>query len=110
MKMQTLKEQLKINKGTRFWLNDLIIITSTPYMISNYISFEYHSPYWTKKSVEHLSLSNDLQNWRWFKGINEKGCATVLYQLWKEVDGELVEILIPYEDSPPYKYRFKEVS
>ena len=104
--MKSLTEQLKENNGCRFFNGDVIVITSTPNMISNHISFEYHNPFTTKKSIEDISFSNDLTNWKWLKGVNEGGHATVLYQHWEEIGGEYVEVLIPYEDSIPYKFRF----
>ena len=108
--MKTFKEQLKINKGIKFYINDIIIIKNTPNMISNYIDFDYYSLYWDR--LEHLSLLNDIQNWKFLKGISDGGYATVLYQHWKEVGDEYVEVLVTYEDSMPYKYRFnrKEVA
>ena len=104
--MKTLTEQLKENKGCRFYNGDVMVITSTPNMVSNHTSFEYHSPFQTKKSIEYVSFSNDIDNWKWLKGVNEGGHATVLYQHWEEVDGEYVEVLTPYEDSIPYRFRF----
>ena len=112
---KTLKEQMKEKKGFRFNLGDVYLIKSTPNMISNSIEFDYKNNFYSKSEVEILGIDNCKTNWDFFKSQSEKyskSCECyaydVLYQHWEEVDGEYVEIIVPFEDSMPYLYRYNK--
>ena len=102
MKHTTLKNQIKEQKGVRFWAGDVIIIEtpSTP-MISSSINIVYKNNFF-KAIDEHLSLPNTLGVWNFLKKISEDR-VSIKVEVW---DKKGNVNLVPFKDSKPYTYRF----
>ena len=106
MKTITLKEQIKEQKGLRFWEGDVMIIeTSSTPMIKNTIDIVYQNNFF-KHIDENVSLPNNLNVWKFLKKISEDR-VSIKVQVW---DKKGNVNLIDFKDSKPYTHRFnKEV-
>lgn len=108
MKNLTLNEQIKARKGVKFYSGDVIIIKSTPNMISDSISIIYKNHFLSAKD-EHLSIPNNLKVWTFLKKLSEQKngaghSVSVKVQVWDENEENVT--LVDYKDSKPYTYRF----
>ena len=103
---KSLKNQIKEQKGLRFWAGDVMIIemSSIP-MISNSINIVYKNSFF-QADDEHLSLPNNEGVWKFLKTISEDR-VSIKVQVWDK-KGKMS--LVNYKDSKPYTHRFnKEV-
>ena len=107
MKHTSLNNQIKEQKGLRFWAGDVIIIkTSEIPMVSNTISIVYQNPFF-KYIDEHLSLPNTLGVWNFLKKISEGSGKNTKVDIKVEVWDKKGNVsFIDFKDSKPYTYRF----
>ena len=105
MKHTTLKNQIKEQKGVRFWAGDVIVIEtpSTP-MISSSINIVYKNSFF-QAADERLSLPNNEGVWKFLKTISEDRTikVSIKVQVWDK-KGKMN--LIDFKDSKPYMCRF----
>ena len=108
MKTLTLNEQIKAKGIVKFYSGDVIIIRTTPNMISNTISIIYKNNFLSAED-EYLSIPNTLKVWTFLKKISEEKngaghSVSVKVQVWDENEENVT--LVDYKDSTQYAYRF----